>query len=246
MFFFLTPAFGIIAIHVLAAVLPAAFLLRYIYRLDRAEPEPVSILWGCILSGVFAVVASVVLEMVGQVILDAVVESTEPFYLILLTFLVVGAVEEGTKLYFLKRRTWDDPNFNYRFDGIVYAAFVSLGFAAVENIQYVFSYGLSVAFTRAIFSIPGHFAFSVLMGIHYGRAKQCEYRMDEGGKTLNMVLAFVVPTLFHGFYDACAMSESDFSSWIFLAFVVITYVWIFLRVKKEADHDVALYYDQLD
>lgn len=48
------------------------------------------------------------------------------------------------KLFFLYRRSWRDDNFNYKFDGVVYAVFVSLGFAAFENIMYVFSYGLSV------------------------------------------------------------------------------------------------------
>ena len=43
---------------------------------------------------------------------------------------------------------WRDPNFNYRFDGIVYAVFVSLGFAAFENISYVVGYGLTTAVAR--------------------------------------------------------------------------------------------------
>ena len=64
-------------------------------------------------------------------------------YTLVLAFAVVAVVEEGAKFAMLKRRTWNDMNFNYRFDGIVYAVFVSLGFAAFENIGYVLGYGLS-------------------------------------------------------------------------------------------------------
>ena len=35
---------------------------------------------------------------------------------------------------------------------MVYAVFVSLGFAAFENVQYVFHYGLSVALPRALWA----------------------------------------------------------------------------------------------
>ena len=37
---FFTPMMSILAIYVLAAVLPAFFLLRYIYRQDTIEKEP--------------------------------------------------------------------------------------------------------------------------------------------------------------------------------------------------------------
>ena len=55
-------------------------------------------------------------------------------YLFLAYFVVPGFIEEGVKNRVLRKRTWYDPNFNYRFDGIVYGVFVSLGFAGVENV----------------------------------------------------------------------------------------------------------------
>ena len=130
---------AIISIYILAAVLPAVFLLRYIYKHDTVEKEPPGLLLSLLLMGVLAALASIVLEVIGQKILDANISQDDPYYNIILAFVVVAAVEEGTKFFFLKRRTWNNPNFNYRFDGIVYAVFVSLGFAAFENIKYVFN-----------------------------------------------------------------------------------------------------------
>ena len=106
--------------------------------------------------GILAALVSIALEFVGQTVLRSLVDANSPAYTILMAFLIVAVVEEGTKFLFLKRRTWRDPNFNFRFDGVVYAVFVSLGFAAFENIEYIFHYGLSVAVPRALLAIPGH------------------------------------------------------------------------------------------
>ena len=175
MFFFAPliamPYYTLVLVYVLAAVLPAVFLMRYVYRQDRIESEPPYLLGQLALLGVAAAVVSVVPEMLAQSLLDRWVGPENPRYVVLLAFLGVGAVEEGAKLFFLYRRTWRDGNFNYRYDAIVYAVFVSLGFAAFENVKYIFNYGLSVAFTRAILAIPGHMSFAVFMGVFYGRAK---------------------------------------------------------------------------
>ena len=88
--------------------------------------------------------------------------------------MVPGFIEEGVKYRVLLRRTWNEPHFNHRFDGVVYGVFVSLGFAAVENVLYVLTSGFSTAVVRAIFSIPGHAMFGVVMGEAMSRAKWLE------------------------------------------------------------------------
>ena len=115
---------------------------------------------------------------------------------------MVAVVEEGTKLFFLKRRSWRDPNFNFMFDGIVYSVFVSLGFAAFENIKYVFTYGLSVAMPRALLAVPGHLGFAVFMGVFYGRAKLCESRGQYFASKVSMAMGYVAAVFLHGFYDS--------------------------------------------
>ena len=151
--FWASPVFYLMAIYVLAAVLPAIFLMRYVYKQDRIEHEPIPLLVSLIGKGIWAALAAIVLEMLGQSVLNALVDPENPIYVYLMAFLVVAAVEEGTKFFFLYRRTWRDPNFNYRFDAILFAVFVSLGFAAFENVKYVFSYGLSVALPLSLIHI---------------------------------------------------------------------------------------------
>jgi RsiW-degrading membrane proteinase PrsW (M82 family) len=234
---FAMPALYILAIYVLAAVLPAVFLMRYIYRQDTVEPEPPGLLASLIFMGVLAALASIVLETVGEVLLDSLVDADSPWYTVLLAFLVVAAVEEGTKFFFLKRRTWRDPNFNYRFDGVVYAVFVSLGFAAFENVKYVFTYGLSVAVPRALLAIPGHMGFAVFMGVFYGRAKLREDWGDELGCRVNLLLGYLVAVLLHGFYDACAMAGTGRATVAFIIFVAVMYIVVFRLIRRESATD---------
>lgn len=236
--FFVLPGMAIITIYILAAVLPAVFLLRYIYKHDTVEKEPPGLLLSLLLMGVLAALASIVLEVIGQKILDANISQDDPYYNIILAFVVVAAVEEGTKFFFLKRRTWNDPNFNYRFDGIVYAVFVSLGFAAFENIKYVFNFGLSVALPRAILAVPGHMGFAVFMGLFYGRARRFADLGKRGAKNANLIAGYLMAVLLHGFYDACAMIGNVLATVLFVVFVIVMYIVVIAIIKRESRTDM--------
>ena len=50
-------------------------------------------------------------------------------------FGIVAIAEESSKYIFLRHRTWNNPEFNCTYDGVIYAVFTSLGFALWENIR---------------------------------------------------------------------------------------------------------------
>ena len=242
MFFFLPMTLNyIIVIYILAAIIPAVFLLRYVYKQDKIEKEPPGLLLTLIVCGVLAALCAIVLECIGNLILDNTLTKESPYYILVLAFLVVAVAEEGCKFFFLKRRTWYDLNFSHLYDGVVYSVFVSLGFAAFENIKYVFSYGLSVVLPRALFAIPGHLGFSVFMGVFYGRAKLCENRGNKSGKTVNLILGYLSAVFLHGFYDACAMSGSQIANIIFYVFVAVMYVVVYQMIKRTSKKDRPIY-----
>lgn len=231
------PTIVIILLYILAAVVPALFLMRYIYRKDTVEKEPGGLLVSLVFLGVAAALVAILLESFGEGFLSSFLAEDSPAYTIVSAFLVVAAAEEGAKFFFLKRRTWKDPNFNYRFDGIVYAVFLSLGFAAFENISYVMGYGLTAAILRAVLAIPGHMGFGVFMGLFYGRAKLCADRGDLAGKRRNLWAAYLSAVALHGFYDACALIGSVLSTLLFLAFVIVMYIVVIRMVKRQATND---------
>ena len=220
-----------------AAVIPALFLLGYVYRQDRVEKESPQLLLSLVLQGVIATTIAKILERVGLFAVGHIVrEGTVP-YSALLYLGVVGFAEEGAKYFLLKRRTWNHPEFNYRFDAVVYAVFVSLGFALWENLGYVFSYGLGTAMIRAVTAIPGHACFGVYMGCWYGQAYERFRRGDEPGSRSRRVTAVVLPALLHGAYDFLADMTERLSGWYFVLFVAALFFVTFRAVRRLAGED---------
>ena len=228
---------GNLTISIAAAVLPALVLLFFIYRKDKVEKEPVDLLLKLLLMGILSALLASIVESIGMGVLERMVAVSNPYYVVLLAFLVVGVAEEGCKFLLLKKCSWRNSNFDYLFDGIVYAACVSLGFAAFENIIYVLGYGLEVAPARAIFAVPGHLSFSVFMGFFYGRARLAANCGDRGGSVRNQLAAFLSAVFFHGFYDTCAMTESDVAALIFLIFVAIMFIWVLILILRGSKFD---------
>src|SRR5574344_2414571 len=82
------------------------------------------------------------------------------------SFVLSAIPEEVFKFLFLYWIVWKNKNFNEYFDGIVYAVFVSMGFACVENLLYVFQFGLSIVPQRTVLTVPTHFFCAVMMGYY--------------------------------------------------------------------------------
>lgn len=221
----------------MAALLPAFILLVWVYRQDKIEPEPPGMIISLIFLGVLAALCSIVLEMIGERVLPNFLSTDSPYYQIASAFLVVAAVEEGTKYFFLKKRSWRDSNFNYRFDGIVYAVSVSLGFAGFENLEYVFGYGLSVAPSRALLSIPGHLSFAIFMGTFYGSAKLWANQGKKFRSELLLWFGYLSAVFFHGFYDSCLMIGTSGATALFILFVIAMYVLAFFLLRHESRRD---------
>ena len=117
-------------------------------------------------------------------------------------FVIAALPEESFKLLALWLVLRKNPYFDEHFDGIVYAECVGLGFAAIENIFYVFreEEWVTVAISRALLAVPGHYAFAILMGYYYS----VYHFVDHSSKVAVHIL--MVPVIAHGTYDAIAMS----------------------------------------
>lgn len=220
-----------------AALFPAFFLLHYIYKTDTIEKEPPVLLWRLFFFGALSGIVAGYLESIGESALASVFERDSTQYVIALAFLVVAVIEEGVKFLVLKRLSWRHPAFNYRYDGVVYAVFVSLGFAALENVGYLYTFGVSVLLPRALLAVPAHMGLSVFMGAYYGRAKVCCNQGDKQGCVRNLWVSYLLAVFLHGFYDACVMLQSTLSNWVFFFFVFIMYDAVIRRIRRETAND---------
>ena len=190
-----------ILILLAAALLPAILLWIYIWKQD-AQPEPTSWLVKAVLYGVGIGIPVALLEMVIEnVLFDG--EPTTLFGTTVQAFFVAALPEESFKLLALWLVLRKNPYFDEHFDGIVYTVCVGLGFAALENVLYVVGAEenwFSVAVSRALLAVPGHYAFAILMGYYYS----VYHFVDHSPKVAACIL--LVPVAAHGVYDALAMS----------------------------------------
>lgn len=230
----------------LAALVPAAFLMVQVYRLDRIEKEPAGLLLKLVLFGALSGVVAGAIEGALTRVLDVTLGGSM-LRLMLENFLAVALVEEACKRWVVLKFAWRHPAFDYRFDAVVYCVFSALGFAALENILYVAEYGFAVAVSRALLSVPGHCFFAVYMGIYLGQAKMAERAMqryyielpDESpGQYLRASL--LVPTLLHGFWDFSLSVGGGLMTVLFYLFVLAFFIDAYRKLRFAAGSDEQL------
>ena len=238
----------------LLAVIPSVFLLIKVYQADKVEKEPAPLLFKLFIKGLesafFAAVVEALLINFGlnTLVHLGLIEGEGSFlYHAIEAFLIVAVAEEGFKYYFLKKITWNHPAFDYRFDAVVYAVFVSLGFATIENILYVWGSqiesgtGLQLSVYRGVLSVPAHCVFAVAMGIHYGAAKYAQgheqFDLEEAG----LRKAFLVPVLMHGFFDFALMMNQPLYTGLFFVFVILADYRALKAVGRASQTDTRVY-----
>ena len=222
-------------LHILA-LLPAVYLIVFVYRHDKIEKEPISLLIKLLFFGALSIVPTVMVGTVLELLISIVLPPDSMLYNVFYMFVVVALVEEYWKRWAAKR-AWDHPAFNYRFDAIVYCVSAALGFAALENLLYVAEGGLGTALLRAVTAVPSHAIDGVIMGTFFGEAKICAMRGDLTGKTRYWRLSLLVPALAHGYYDFCLTSGSLLMLGFFLIFVIALDIWAVKYIKRASEED---------
>jgi RsiW-degrading membrane proteinase PrsW (M82 family) len=169
------------------SLLPVFIILGYVYFKDSDEPEPLGLLVKCFIGGI----------LIGPLVLLLPDFSIAPstFQGEFITLFIQGAVlEEFLKFVVLYLLIWRNSNFNQWFDGIVYAVFVSVGFAAIENILYVLEGGIEVGVSRMLLAVPAHAMNAVAMGYFMSKAKYT-------GRFFYHFPAYLFPVFLHGSYN---------------------------------------------
>lgn len=176
------------------ALAPGLLIAIYVYMRDKYEKEPIGLLIRYFIFGGISVFVTLAISFGWGYVFNAEMNiPSQLFY----AFFVVGLTEEFSKFIFL-RSAYKRPEFNEPFDGIVYSVMISLGFATLENVLYVYQGGLNVAIVRMFTAVPAHAANAVMMGYFFGLAK---FKKQHEGRL--MLIGLLVATLFHGAYDFC-------------------------------------------
>ena len=193
-----------ITLILISALTPVAVLLWYIYRKDKVQPEPTKWLLKAFGFGVLSTFLSFVFSVPACLLLGMEMDANtyssirEAFAD---AFVLAAIPEELAKLIMLWLLLRKNPHFDERFDGIVYAVCIGMGFAGIENVMYLIGgiengTWIGTGIVRALFSVPAHFLFAVLMGYYYSIYN---FGIDRSPKAKAMIL--VAPILAHGLFD---------------------------------------------
>jgi len=217
----------------IASIAPAVIIMYIIYRHDTVK-EPLSMLVKAFFGGVLSIAITLIITypILGIELNSGAMKSFFD------AFFKAGIPEEFSKwliFYWLIRKAKD---FDQYYDGILYAIFISMGFALVENIMYVFENGMTTAIVRSIISVPGHMLFAIPMGYFLSIS-----RFESGTSArFHVFLSLAIPILLHGTFDFILMYSgakgavnSGLAVLLLLAFVIFDiFMWRYgLRKIKE-------------
>jgi len=198
-----------------AAIAPGVSLLTYLYLKDKYDSEPVHMVVRMFILGILIVIPIMVIQRGLELWIgyDAFVFS----------FIQSASVEEFMKWFVLYHFIYNHTEFDEPYDGILYAAAISLGFATLENVLYAI-YSPSTVGTllmRALLPVSGHALFGILMGYYLGKAKFAPARESK----FYLTVALAVPLILHGAYDWIMVSVRSNLMWFIVPFMIVLWIW---------------------
>ena len=184
----------------LPVVIPLVFWAWYHYYKDRHLPEPMGHLALTFTLGIASCYLAMfmygALDLVGLRYDAYLLAETDLKGLFAYSILAIGAIEELAKLIPFLLIVIHFKEFDEPIDGIIYASFIALGFAAVENVQYVQFATTMEALARGFAGPVVHIVFASIWGYYIGRACLCRRKL------IPVIFAsLAVTAVLHGIYD---------------------------------------------
>ena len=207
----------------LVSFAPGLFWLWFYLRKDSYQPAPrrlIAITFGL---GCLATIPAAIVEflILGDSFLE---DSSGLSGRVAGMLLVVGPVEEACKFAAVRFRAYRSLYFDEPIDGLVYAAAASLGFASMENLFYVLTFGPEVMAVRAPISTVAHLVFGAIWGYALGLHHASGY-----GRRILVAGTLALGALTHAVYNILASTPP------LLPFAVLLTVggaiWVFRRFK---------------
>lgn len=196
-----------------AAVAPGIALLTYIYLKDKYDAEPLHMVIKVFLLGFLIVFPVMIVQRGLSIWLGD--------HALVTAFGISAGVEEFLKWFVLFHMIYNHTEFDEPYDGILYAAAISLGFATVENVIFALASHASIGtlLIRALLPVSGHAMFGVMMGYYLGRAK-----FSSGWKSRKFLLySLMLPLFWHGVYDWILDNVSQY--WIWYIVPLMAFLW---------------------
>lgn len=177
------------------SIAPGIAISLYIFLKDQFNREPKLKLLVCFILGCLSVIPAIIFQVLTTKPTDIYFQQGI-LYTAFFSYIIVALSEEMSKFLMLRFYAFPKKTFDEPYDGIVYSVMVSMGFATVENIGYVYQHGVGTALLRMFLAVPAHATFAVLMGYFVGKAKFLPEK-----RFYYLFLGVFWATFFHGTYD---------------------------------------------
>ena len=222
------------------SILPIILIAYYIYNKDY-DKEPTHLLVKLLIGGVLSVIPAVYIEFLVDDIFPSIDIMTKIQFAVYI-LIDIAFVEEVFKWFIVYIFSYNSEEFDYMYDGVVYACFTSLGFAAVENILYVTgSSSLTTGLLRAFISVPAHTCFGIIMGLLLAKAKKNFIKGKDFSSAISLFLSITLPSFLHAVFDYLLCSEGKYNNYIFITFVTFLFVFCFTKLTEIAKERKKIY-----
>lgn len=216
---------------IVPVILPVLFWAVYHYHKDRHLPEPIGHLLLAFGLGVFAAGVSqslyVALEPLGLRFDAGFLAETNPLGLLAYALLAIGPIEEFSKLVFFVAIILRFEEFDEPLDGIIYASFIALGYAAIENWQYLNYLTPLEAAARGFASPVVHIVFASIWGHWVGQAHLAGRPVLPAA-----LLGLGIAAVLHGLYDFVVLLQ-PYSALPCAALLIIgVWIWRLLLMRR--------------
>lgn len=224
------------------ALLPVIILGYYIYSKDK-EKEPIKMLILLFFSGFISALITLGISYGLNYLFPSLFyyKDSNIFLLFIYTFLCVSLVEEFSKFIITYLFSYNSKEYDQFYDMIVYSVFVSLGFAWIENLIYIYDGGIHVALLRSLIAVPTHVCVSVFMGYYLSLAKTASNSKNKYKKILYLIMSLTVPTFLHGIYDFLIYSPNYFCFYLYHMFIILLFILSYKKVKCSLLRNQKLY-----
>ena len=213
----------------LLSLLPCVLWLWYFSSRSRYKRPSLRVLGITFFLGSVATIPALLLNLAGQAGIYAILGPGEGSHLLVL-FLVVGPIEELVKFSVVYQYAWRHEAFDEPLDGVIYSATAALGFAAVENLIYLWQNDPSLVLLRGPLSNPGHALFSALWGLSLSRAKAVPNLWQE--RLPILAKGLFAASIFHSLFDGLLVAASRVSV-LFFGVLVIAMIGLFVWVRRQ-------------
>ena len=219
------------------AVFPVIFLLYFVHKKDP-HPEQMKFLMKIFGLGCLSAIPVLFCEMLYDRVLQ-IPDSYGSFALFWNTFWGIALVEEIFKWIAMFAMSYRSKKFDETYDGIVYGAFSSMGFACIENLLYVvLGFSVVTGIFRAITAVPGHFCYGVIMGYFMSKAR---YNKENGKSGIvYILLSVLIPTALHALYDYLILDDTGLNILIWFVLIIAMFISCFILIIRAAKNNAPI------